>query len=559
MARSAEHHRIIGVAGAFVLAFGGFAAAGPAAAAAPEPVDASFIPIGTPTTVVDSLDVPWSIVPLDDGTVLISERETAKVLEISTSGARREIGVVPGVDSSDSGEGGLLGLAVHEAQGSTWLYAMHSTSNDNRIVRMLLSGAAGDFSFGSPDVLLSGIPRALFHNGGRLAFGPDGMLYATTGDASDGTTAQNPQSLAGKILRMTPEGGIPEDNPFSGSLVYSLGHRNPQGLAWDSAGTLWASEFGQSTWDELNRIEAGGNYGWPVVEGVAGNATYIDPVQQWSPSEASPSGLAARGGTLFLAALRGERLWRIDTGDGVTSTAHFTGAYGRLRATAIAADGSLLLLTNNTAGTGAVERPGDDRLLRVELAEVSADFTDVTTATPFSDEIAWLAGQGISTGWPVDGRREFRPLANVTRDAMAAFLYRSAGSPEFEPPAASPFSDVSVDSSFYKEIAWLADQEISTGWAAPGGAEYRPFDPITRDAMAAFLFRASGESFDTPASSPFIDVTASSPFFREIAWMRDRGMATGTDTATGAEYRPFAPTQRDAMAAFLFRYSIRSS
>ena len=159
-------------------------------------------------------------------------------------------------------------------------------------------------------MVLDGLPAAGNHNGGRIAFGPDGMLYAGAGDAAQGDRAQDLDSLGGKILRMTPDGGIPDDNPFAGSLVYSYGHRNVQGLAWTEDGTMFATEFGQDTWDELNIIEAGGNYGWPIVEGQGGGDEFIDPVQQWRPDAASPSGMAIIGGTIFIANLRGEVLRR---------------------------------------------------------------------------------------------------------------------------------------------------------------------------------------------------------------------------------------------------------
>jgi glucose/arabinose dehydrogenase len=180
--------------------------------------------------------------------------------------------------------------------------------------------------------------------------------------------AQDPSNLNGKILRMTPEGAVPADNPFTGSLVYSLGHRNPQGLAWDDAGQLWAAEFGQNTWDEVNRIEAGGNYGWPVVEGQGGVAGYVDPVVQWPTSEASPSALTYVDGTFFLAALRGARVWALyPTADGgLDPVAWFTGEFGRIREVLPAADGSLWFVTNNTDGRGD-PAPDDDRILSVRL------------------------------------------------------------------------------------------------------------------------------------------------------------------------------------------------
>jgi glucose/arabinose dehydrogenase len=211
--------------------------------------------------------------------------------------------------------------------------------------------------------VLEGIPAAGHHNGGRLAFGPDGMLYATAGDAGDTASAQDRDSLAGSILRMEPDGTVPRDNPFDGSPVYSYGHRNPQGLAWDSDGTLYASEFGQDTWDELNVIEPGGDYGWPEVEGIADDDRFIDPVQQWEPADASPSGIAVTDDSIWIANLRGARLTEVPLDDLGDSTEHLVEEHGRLRDVVVAPDDTLWVLTNNTDGRGD-PGPGDDRILR---------------------------------------------------------------------------------------------------------------------------------------------------------------------------------------------------
>ena len=335
--------------------------------ARPEPGAAAggdLAPTGQTAALATGLTTPWSIVPLPTGSILLSERDTGRVLERTADGTLRTVGTVAGV--VPFGEGGLLGLAALDL-GTPYLFAFHTAAEDNRIVRYELTGAPGSYGLGASEVLITGIPKARNHNGGRLAFGPDGMLYATTGDAQRVNLAQDQGSLAGKILRLTPEGAVPADNPFPGSYVYSLGHRNPQGIVFDEQGRLWASELGQNTWDELNRIEAGANYGWPVVEGIGGRPGFVDPVQQWPTSDASPSGLGIVGDTLFMASLRGQRLWAIDVDAPGTSTAYFVRELGRLRDAVAAPDGGLYLLTTNTDANGR-PAPDDDRLLAVPLA-----------------------------------------------------------------------------------------------------------------------------------------------------------------------------------------------
>ncbi|WP_349898783.1 PQQ-dependent sugar dehydrogenase [Parafrigoribacterium soli] len=335
-------------------------------------------PVGTPTVLAQGLAAPWSVVRLKSGSSLISERDSGTIRELKQGGALREVGTVPGV--VHSGEGGLLGIEVlgaarlkgnaKEAASSTgksWLYAYLTTASDNRIVRMPLLGAAGGYSLGAQESVLTGLKRASNHDGGRIKFGPDGMLYATVGDATTTANAQNPASLNGKILRMTPTGAVPKDNPTPGSLVYSMGHRNPQGLAWDAEDQLWAAEFGQNTWDELNRIEPGGNYGWPTVEGIGKKDGFIDPVQQWKTSEASPSGLAYVDGTLFMAALGGRRLWVIYPGQRFDAVDYFANEYGRIRDVIPGPGDTIWMLTNNTDGRGRPQA-GDDKLLQVQLA-----------------------------------------------------------------------------------------------------------------------------------------------------------------------------------------------
>ncbi len=308
------------------------------------------------TTITTGLDAPWSIAFVG-GAALVSERDTGRIVEI-VDGAPREVGRIDGVAAR--GEGGLLGIAVHAED----LFVYFTTTTDNRIARMPLRGEAGRRSLGPARTILTGLPAASIHNGGRIAFGPDGMLYATVGDAGRPENAQDPASLGGKILRMTPGGERPADNPVAGSLVYSLGHRNPQGLAWAPDGALYASEFGQNTWDELNLIRPGANYGWPVVEGIGQRQGFVDPLQQWPTSAASPSGIAVVGSDLLIANLRGERLRTVPLAATGTATEQYAGRFGRLRDAVRAPDGSAWILTNNTDGRGDPRR-GDDRIVRL--------------------------------------------------------------------------------------------------------------------------------------------------------------------------------------------------
>jgi glucose/arabinose dehydrogenase len=313
------------------------------------------------STVATGLQVPWGIAFLPGGDALVSERTTGRIVRIRRGGARkRTVMQVPGVDT-DSGEGGLLGLAVSPRYARDRLvYAYFTSATDNRIVRFRLGGKVRP--------IVTGIRRGFNHNGGRIAFGPDGKLYAGVGEAGDTELAQDRGSRNGKILRMNPDGSVPRDNPFRGSLVWTLGHRNVQGLAWDSSGRLWATEFGQNEFDEVNLIRKGRNYGWPDVEGrgSTNGGRFTNPVVTWPTSEASPSGAAIRRGTLYIGALRGEAVLRVRlSGRRARKLSPLLeGAYGRIRTVARAPDGSLWVSTSNRDGRGNPEQ-ADDRILRV--------------------------------------------------------------------------------------------------------------------------------------------------------------------------------------------------
>lgn len=313
--------------------------------------------LGTGEEIARDIDVPWGLAFLPDGAALVAERDSGRILRIAPGRAPEEVYRVPGVVAR--GEGGLLGLAVSpDYTENRYVYAYFTAADDNRIVRFRLEG--------TPEPVFTGIAQAGNHNGGRIAFGPDGMLYVGTGDAGQTARSQDPESPNGKILRLTPAGVPAPDNPIAGSPVYSLGHRNVQGLAWDRSGRLFAAEFGQNRLDEINLIRPGANYGWPAVEGGGGGERgYVDPELTWSTAEASPSGIAIAGDTLYVAALRGERLWTATiTGDGIVDPRDLLrDSYGRLRTVNVAPDGALWLTTSNTDGRGDV-REGDDRILR---------------------------------------------------------------------------------------------------------------------------------------------------------------------------------------------------
>ncbi|MGV9254364.1 PQQ-dependent sugar dehydrogenase [Streptomyces sp. NPDC003697] len=321
-------------------------------------------------TVAEGLNSPWGLAPLPEGDLLVSSRDQATITRVDgTTGAKTELGKVSGV--SPEGEGGLLGIALSPGYASDHMvYAYFTSASDNRIVRMLYDEKKppGE-QLDAPDTVFRGIPKGVIHNGGRIAFGPDGMLYAGTGESGDRGLSQDTGSLGGKILRLTPEGEPAPGNPFRGSPVLSYGHRNVQGLAWDGRQRLFASEFGQNTWDELNAIEPGGNYGWPNAEGRSGNPRYRDPLTQWHTDEASPSGIAFAGGSLWTAALKGQRLWRVPlrgTRASAPPQAFLTGRYGRLRTVVAAGGDRLWLVTSNTDGRGD-PRQGDDRILELRV------------------------------------------------------------------------------------------------------------------------------------------------------------------------------------------------
>jgi glucose/arabinose dehydrogenase len=309
-------------------------------------------------TLADDLQAPWSVVPLADGRALISERDSGRILLLE-DGRTRVAGQLDQVLAE--GEGGLLGLAMDSPDE---VYAYYTAATDNRVVVLDFDGER----VSNERTILGGIPKGFIHNGGRLAFGPDGMLYVSTGEVGQPDLAQDRASLAGKILRVRPDGTPAPGNPDPGSPVWSWGHRNIQGLAWDSAGRLWATEFGQDDVDELNLIRPGRNYGWPMCEGPCDVPGMVNPKATWSPtSTSSPSGLAIVDDVAWVAGLRGQALFSVPLQGRRAGPPEpwFAGEYGRLRDVVAAPDG-VWVLTNNTDGRGS-PGPQDDRLLAVEV------------------------------------------------------------------------------------------------------------------------------------------------------------------------------------------------
>ncbi len=386
---------------AFIILLGAWiasASAEPIVGSAPQKVEDAFVPHPPgyrAVAWVQGLEVPWSLVFLPDGRALVSERpgrirlirdgvlqEEPYAVLAAVEGGKGLIGFI--LELAVGGEGGLMGLALHpDFPEEPYLYAMHTYRGPdgvkNRVIRLEDRGDHGRFD----KVIIENIPGGLNHNGGRIAFGPDGMLYVTTGETFEAQLAADLNSLGGKILRLTPEGKVPEDNPFPDSPVYSFGHRNPQGLAWHpETGQLFASEhgpsgeFGLRAHDEINMIRPGGNYGWPNVVGAPGLKPYADPLVVWKETAVPPAGMAFYDGDLFVAVLgRGALIrislaqlrpgYRVERIERWFAQAPHETRLGRIRDVVAAPDGRLYFLTSNRDGRGS-PRPGDDKIYRLE-------------------------------------------------------------------------------------------------------------------------------------------------------------------------------------------------
>lgn len=317
---------------------------------------------GEEKTLATNLKVPWAI-DFDGENFYISQRE-GSIVRVSLDGEVVEEQVQLSDNLSDASEAGFLGFLLHPEQENT-AFAYYTYENASGQFNRVVVLKNEDGVWKETDILLDRIPSGFVHHGGRIKIGPDGKLYVTAGDAANPSVAQNLQSLGGKILRMNLDGSIPEDNPFEDSYVYSYGHRNPQGLVWDEQGVLYSSEHGQSAHDEINRIKAGVNYGWPNIQGDQEAQGMKKPLAHSGQSTWAPSGMDIWEGVLFVAQLRGEGILAVNPSTGETKQV-ITG-YGRIRDVFIL-DGYLFFVTNNTDGRGN-PGPEDDRFIAIKLKE----------------------------------------------------------------------------------------------------------------------------------------------------------------------------------------------
>lgn len=320
-------------------------------------------------TVAENLEIPWETVFLPNGELLVSERP-GRIQRLKPDGSRTSIDIT----IAHRGEGGLLGMTLHPNFGDNrWIYIYFTTPEGDALRNRVMRYAYDDGTLTDEKLILGDIPGAIYHDGGRMKFGPDGKLYITTGDATKSDLAQDKNSLAGKILRLNDDGSIPGDNPF-GTAIWSYGHRNPQGLVWDDQGRLWSTEHGRSGvlsgYDELNLIEKGKNYGWPVIEGPETKDGMESPVVQsgaditWAPASA-----VYWNGRIFFGGLRGESLYEADIRTSPpTMREHFHTEFGRIRNVVLSPDENFLFITtSNRDGRGTVNQ-GDDKIIRIPVS-----------------------------------------------------------------------------------------------------------------------------------------------------------------------------------------------
>jgi len=318
------------------------------------------------TTVAENLEVPWALVFLPDGSMLVTER-VGRIRLVDKNGQLNPNPVIQIEDVKQIGEGGLHGIALHpDFTNNHFVYVYYTYGQNiigtlNKVVRFRYDKE----ELIEKTIIIDNIPGALFHDGGRIKFGPDKMLYITTGDAQNPSLAQDINSLAGKILRVTDSGKPTPGNPFI-NLVYSYGHRNPQGIAWDNNGNLYEAEHGQSATDELNFIQPGKNYGWPTIRGDQKQAGLESPLLHSGSDTWAPAGAAYLNRSIFFAGLRGQALYEtvIKNGQASELKTHFKNELGRIREVIVGPDNMLYITTSNRDGRGN-PNANDDKIIRV--------------------------------------------------------------------------------------------------------------------------------------------------------------------------------------------------
>lgn len=326
-------------------------------------------------TIATGLEVPWAIAFLPDNSMLVTERP-GRVRLVSSTGKVDPTPVLElSVVKKIQGEGGLHGIALHpDFEKNSYVYLYYTYENNgNQSLNKVVRYSYKNKKLLENKIIVDEIPGALFHDGGRIKFGPDKYLYITTGDAQDPSKAQDKNSLAGKILRVTDEGAVPADNPF-GTLVYSYGHRNPQGITWDNTGQLWETEHGPSGSganagrDELNKIEKGKNYGWPEITGDQKKSGMESPVLQSGENTWAPGDIEFLNGALYFVGLRGQSLYKVKLDNPSSIETFLTGELGRLREI-IVFENYLYVTTSNKDGRG-IPSSGDDKIIRVNPSKL---------------------------------------------------------------------------------------------------------------------------------------------------------------------------------------------
>ncbi len=311
------------------------------------------------TTLANNLEIPWALVFLPDRSILFTERP-GRVRFIDSNGVLSPTPIAVIDDVLSAGEGGLLGITIHpdfSENHFVYVYYTYSANGDemlNRVVRFKFENN----TFSEKTIIVNAIPGAFFHNGGRIKFGPDRFLYITTGDSQNPSLAQNKNSLAGKILRVTD----------AGTEVFSYGHRNPQGITWDNNGKLYETEHGNSTLDELNIIEIGKNYGWPIIQGNQTRKNMETSIINSGPDTWAPSGTAYLNGFIFFAGLRGQALYEYNIAN-KNLIPHLKGEVGRIREVVVGPDNLLYITTSNRDGRGIPDST-DDKIIRVNPAKL---------------------------------------------------------------------------------------------------------------------------------------------------------------------------------------------